>query len=174
MIRKYYSVVEILIALGVIALLITLIFPILRNAKDKGRKTECLDNLRQIGVSLNSYLENNKFTMPSCTMSPNNPPSKEKGLPGINTVLKPYLGDENVFLCPGDIDKKSFNKEGLSYEWASSRVNGKKVNDKSFKLLGVDRPILWDFGDFHGKAGEPTSKNYLYTNVRTSVTPDLK
>lgn len=54
--RNGFTVVELLIVMGIIALLLALLLPSLARARDRANRTTCLNNLRQIGLGLFVYV----------------------------------------------------------------------------------------------------------------------
>ncbi len=60
-----FTLVELLVVIGIIALLISILMPALSNARREARKTQCLSNLRQVGMALASYLAESKGVYPA-------------------------------------------------------------------------------------------------------------
>ena len=163
---RCFTMIELLLVIVIIVILIGIIMPSTTQVKGKSIKSSCLSNLRQIGMALNMYADDHNDRYPFCTMTPSDPPKGEKGLPSITESLQPYAKDPRLFLCPGDISELFFRREGTSYEWQSSLYNGWKVARKQ-KVKEVikelpDLPVMFDYDNFHGKAGSKTAKNFLY------------
>jgi prepilin-type N-terminal cleavage/methylation domain-containing protein/prepilin-type processing-associated H-X9-DG protein len=59
-----FTLVELLVVIGVIAVLAGLVAPALSRAKDRARLTECRNNLRQWGLGLQMYLDDNRDLYP--------------------------------------------------------------------------------------------------------------
>jgi len=62
--RLGFTFIEILFIIGIGVLLMVILMPVFSAAKKKGRKTECISNLRQIGLALQMYGEDNDALMP--------------------------------------------------------------------------------------------------------------
>lgn len=62
--RAGFSLLELLVVVGVIALLAALILPAVQSARESARKVQCSNNLRQFGLAMGSYLEASQQTLP--------------------------------------------------------------------------------------------------------------
>ena len=56
--KKEFTLIELLVVISIIAILAGLLLPALNAARDKGRCSFCLNNMRQCGLALNSYCDN--------------------------------------------------------------------------------------------------------------------
>ena len=59
-----FTLVELLVVIGIIALLIAILLPALQKARQQANVTACLSNLRQIGIAVDLYAVQNKQIMP--------------------------------------------------------------------------------------------------------------
>src|SRR2546423_5449068 len=61
---RAFTLVELLVVIGIIAILIAIILPTLARARESAKKTACLSNLRELGNSFRLYAAANKDVMP--------------------------------------------------------------------------------------------------------------
>ncbi len=57
LIRRGFTLIELLVVIAIIALLLALLFPVLRSAREAGQRAVCLSNLRQLTLAWLSYAE---------------------------------------------------------------------------------------------------------------------
>jgi prepilin-type N-terminal cleavage/methylation domain-containing protein len=59
-----FTLIELLVVIAIIALLAAMLLPALASAKEAGKRTACLNNMRQIGLGLIMYTDENDGHLP--------------------------------------------------------------------------------------------------------------
>jgi prepilin-type processing-associated H-X9-DG protein len=163
------------VVIAIIALLAALVLPALSAAKESGRATVCLSNLRQVGIALQIYVgdNNNKLPWMSDIF-----PRVTNEFPSPDQVLSNQLGNLSVLRCPSDkwlatnelaFPQKPatyFDQTGSSFAW-NNLLNGEDADHLSAFGMQFDphaMPLMYDKEKFHIARGEGNAKNFLYAD----------
>jgi prepilin-type processing-associated H-X9-DG protein len=112
-----FTLLELLVIIAILAILMALLLPALASARDKGRKTACLSNLRQIGIAIHAYAGDNNGRIPygpkappftsagnfyPSTGAPTSLVSLQNGAPvGLGLLLQDHLCNQpKALFCP--------------------------------------------------------------------------
>ena len=118
--------IELLVVIAIIAILAALLLPALARAKSKAQKISCLNNLKQLGLGLQMYVDDNKDTTPQHVGDVYNFTVNTSNYLG---AVIPYLGSPNtkVWTCP---TAKSSSGLNLNTNETGYLGNGVVINRK--------------------------------------------
>ena len=103
--RRAFTLVELLVVIGIIALLISILMPALGRAREQSRRLRCLSNMRQLTLAWLGYAQNNKGKLCGADtgIRPWDWVQAGDTLDSMKTgVLWPYINNDGVFHCPND------------------------------------------------------------------------
>lgn len=144
-----FTLIELLVVIAIIAILIALLLPAVQGTREAARRSQCKNNLKQIGVALHNYLDTFKVFPPSGSIRAGTTFSGNNGSWSIHSRILPQLESTNAF-----------RKVNLTVAWDQQLASGvptlkietyfcpSDVND----LLRVDasgnafsRPVTYGF-----------------------------
>jgi prepilin-type N-terminal cleavage/methylation domain-containing protein/prepilin-type processing-associated H-X9-DG protein len=91
--RQGFTLVELLVVIGIIALLISILVPVLGRARDQANRTRCASNLRQLMLGGTMYSKENKGGWYITNLDRNND--------SLEALIPWYIKDPKTAVCPG-------------------------------------------------------------------------
>lgn len=90
-VRRGFSLIELMVAIAILASIIALLIPAIQKVRDVAAKTSCINNLKQIGMAYNNRRTHKDTPLPTATWQ---------------AALLPYLGNDSTALfCPSRLTR---------------------------------------------------------------------
>jgi prepilin-type N-terminal cleavage/methylation domain-containing protein len=180
--RCGFTLVELLVVIGVIAILIGLLLPSLAKARKQSLQVRCMSNLKQIGTYLVTYINDNNGWIYPPGLGADKP--REQRWPMF--VFKPAVWNPPIMKCPADVDPDPAEEH--------SYILNDHLHDKNVKyhtkwlgrpnsevvVMGEKRSEWPDYymnrGDFNTRVepyrhGLQVGSNYLFLDMHVERAP---
>lgn len=186
--RKGFTLIELLVVIAIIALLLSVIIPSLKNAREYAKRVICQSNLRQLGVTIGNYESQFAFNFRGNTKW-----YFENGTGDLPWEWQPYgienlmdnrmLPDRKVFFCPA-VRNVSHKKNylygqvivGNMQSYDTGAIEYRMETESGF----TDRPVFWGTYSWLWKKGADdrsdgatlSTNNKISNNVLLCDIPD--
>lgn len=156
-----FTLIELLVVVAIIALLMALLLPSLRDAREQARTAVCRNNLRCIWTGILTYVMDNADRVPYLENPNKNDPNRDPFDPtfpaGFGTVLGSYI-ERGSWRCPAAVagypDLDGSKGWALTYEFSTA------------DRLGNPVPYDDDPNAYTGNSNDPAIRNYVHFDGR--------
>lgn len=138
--RNAFTLIELLVVIAIIAVLIALLLPAVQQAREAARRSQCKNNLKQLGLALHNYHDTAGQFPLGGTLAGNNPDR-----PNISWVVRilPYVEQQGLY---NELDMN------LSNVPAQVLADGKPAREHQIKVMRCPTDASPDFRDDGGNS----------------------
>jgi len=144
-VRRGFTLIELLVVIAIIALLAAILFPVFAQAREKARQTQCLSNLRQIGLGVLQYAQDSDEMVVHTELGGDRDDAHEYYW---GDMLAPYLKNTQILACPDALHPLAFKPAPLTYtqQWSYAYGVNDIVDNTAACTADVDDPACQHIG----------------------------
>jgi prepilin-type N-terminal cleavage/methylation domain-containing protein/prepilin-type processing-associated H-X9-DG protein len=166
--RRGFTLIELLIVIAIIAVLIALLLPAIQAAREQARRTQCVNNLLQLGLAMGNYVATHSVLPPGVVNATGPISSVPNGYHhGWAVQILPFLGQSNIY--------NHINIRESVYAESNMTVRG--VHIGSFSCPSDGRGGVMSYAGCHHDVEAPIAEDnhgvlYLNSHIRSDDISD--
>lgn len=146
-----FSLIEILLTVGIIAILVLIAIPVMETLREQAEKTKCMSQMRTLHTCFVAHVQD-KGSWPQLPTDDGGKWSEDRFYKFWITSLEPYGCSQETWLCPSDKLTLQFKRSELAKE---ERYFGTYVptafDDAPGSPFRWNQPWVVERGNFHGR-----------------------
>jgi len=178
---RAFTLIELLVVIAIIAVLAALLLPALGKAKQKAWSVSCNSNLRQIGVGLTMFADDNGGRFPKSGGSiPWNRTDPDAPTNGWMQQVYAHVGNTNVYHCPGNAQLPMNNQSPFNYFSGTRAAFVAAGGQAAVRQTSISFPSAFvlagdtiDNGQYF-ESGDCDKDDYTQNCVGGEVSPGIK
>ena len=142
-----FTLIELLVVIAVIAVLVSLLLPAVQQAREAARRTQCKNNLKNIGLALHNY-QQQFLVYPMAEVH------------GLSATFPPHCNWENAIGCWGTAIMPQLDQANV-YNLCNFSMNPQYLSVENREVMQLEIPIYQCPSDWYDGLSSPWNNNPL-------------